>query len=251
MSAGEEKRLAAGDPVGATQQLVYGITHDMGAPLRSVVQFAGMLEQRLDERLDERERYWLQLVRDGGEQAQAMLAALLQYSRLTTEPGPLERIPLRAALDAALDALAERIEAASASIEIAAGLPEITSYPRHWQLLFHSLLDNALKFQAKDGKQLPNVQINCARNGNRLVLTVDDNGIGVAEAQWPVITTPFKRLHAEQDYPGLGMGLAYCERIAQLHAGRLEPCHSRLGGFAIRFSASYPEEAAQGDGDER
>ena len=229
------------DPAAATQKLVYGITHDMGAPLRSVVQFAGMLEKRLGDRLDERESYWLKLILDGGEKAQAMLDALLRYSRLTTEPGSRERFPLRAVLDDTLETLAERIESASARVEIVGELPEITSHARHWQVLFYNLLDNALKFRLKNLEQPPIIQVNCEVDGDRLRLVIADNGIGVRPEQRDLITVPFKRLHAEQDYPGLGMGLAYCERIAQLHDGRLDPADSPLGGLAICFDASYPE----------
>ena len=231
----------AADPVAATQKLVYGITHDMGAPLRSVVQFAGMLEQRLGGRLDERERYWLQLILDGGEKAQAMLDALLQYSRLTTDPGPRERLSPRALLDQTLAALGERIAATSAAIEIAGDWPEITSHAWHWQVLLYQLLDNALRFQSGGDDHKPKIRIGCELEGDRLCLVVGDNGIGVRPEQRDLITTPFKRLHAEQDYPGLGMGLAYCERIAQLHGGMLEPADSSLGGLTMQFSASYPD----------
>jgi len=62
---------------------------------------------------------------------------------------------------------------------------------------------------------------------------VEDNGIGVTENLWPVLTTPFKRMQSDTDYPGIGMGLTYCDRIAELNGTDLTFGLSALGGLAV------------------
>ena len=53
------------------------------------------------------------------------------------------------------------------------------------------------------------------------MITVQDNGIGFDPEDAKQIFSPFKRLHAEQDYPGSGVGLAICRRIVERHGGRI------------------------------
>ncbi len=65
------------DIYGSEQELVHGISHDMGAPIRSVVQFSQLLQNRLGERLDEKETYWLRLINESGLKVQKMIDAML------------------------------------------------------------------------------------------------------------------------------------------------------------------------------
>ena len=62
--------------------LIDAISHDMGAPLRAVVQFSRLLIEDVSDRLDDEQQHWLQLINENGDKAQAMLSALQRYSKL-------------------------------------------------------------------------------------------------------------------------------------------------------------------------
>lgn len=218
------------------QKLVYGISHDMSAPLRAVVQFSELLKNRLGDRLDEKESYWLQLIEESGCHAQKMIEALLRYSRLSTHRQPDTNFFLQSVLQTAIAEFNDDIQKKSAHIEIKGDWPELTACKERWQLLFSCLIENALLYQSKNEKHRPHIIISYKQMAGQHRVSIEDNGIGVAQNMWPVLTTPFKRMQSEKDYPGMGMGLTYCERIAQLHGGTLEFAQSSLNGLAVIYT---------------
>lgn len=218
------------------QKIVYGISHDMSAPLRAVVQFSQLLKNRLSDRLDEKETYWLQLIEENGSHAQKMIEALLTYSRLSTENLPEESFLLQDVLHRSLSKLDAQITEQSANIVVEGDWPGVLGCEQHWFKLFSEVLRNALLYQPKEINHKPQVTIRCEQSPGQVLVCIEDNGIGVKNTMLDVITTPFKRLHAEQDYPGIGMGLSYCERIAELLGGQLEIVTSASGGLAVTYS---------------
>ncbi len=229
------KKHASSDQGADIQKLVYGISHDMSAPLRAVVQLSQMLKIRLGDKLDEKENYWLQLIEDSGCHAQKMIEALLVYSRLSTHRQPDTKFSLQQTLEQALTGLNSQIKEKSANIQITGDWPEFTGCEEQWLQLFTCLLQNSLLYQPNDADHTPQIIICCQINAEQLRISIEDNGIGVKENLWPVLTTPFKRMQSEKDYPGIGMGLTYSERIAKLHGGSLSIGPSSLGGIAVIY----------------
>ena len=106
-------------------------------------------------------------------------------------------------------------------------LPTVTADPMQMRQLFQNLIGNALKFHRPGvppvirirGKRLPDAESRTLGGG--LQVTVDDNGIGFEEQHLDRIFAPFQRLHGRDAYPGTGMGLAICRRIAERHGGTI------------------------------
>lgn len=224
------------------QRLVYGISHDMGAPLRSVVRFAELLRQRLGERLDEKEQYWLTLLTEGGSQAQAMVDGLLQYSRLQTHQQEHSPFSLAQMLELVVTTQRRETGRSDADIICTGEWPTLTGNPHHWRVLLTALVNNALLYQplpvADVALAEPRVLIDASVSAGELTLQIDDNGIGVSTSYLADISRPFMRAVNRQEYPGLGMGLSYCERIAQLSNGRLGFGHSPLGGLRVIYQVA-------------
>ena len=237
MRSSNESHVESKDPM---QQLVYGISHDMGAPLRAVVQFSQLLEKRLDSRLDEKERYWLQLVQENGEKGQAMIEALLRYSRLNN-PHKNVNLLLDDVVHSTIETCVRKCPlseyACARDIKIISTLPEIQGCKDHWYLFFNCIISNALLYQpVKSENHTLKVRIHSEAKNGQTHITIEDNGIGVPESQRSDLTRPFMRGQSKEDYPGIGMGLCYCERIAQLHGGRLHFSDSQLGGLRVIYS---------------
>lgn len=219
----------------SVQKMVYGISHDMGAPLRAVVQFSQMLKNRVGDKLSEKENYWLQLIEESGCHAQKMIEALLIYSRLTTHRPADSQFSLSQPLKQALADLNNIIESKSAIIEISGDWPEYTGCEEQWVMYFNYIIHNAVHYQPKDTEHVPQISIQCLQTNKKIRISIDDNGIGVKENLFDVITTPFKRMQSEKDYSGTGMGLSYCDQIAELHGGEIRFEQSSLGGLSVIY----------------
>ena len=76
-----------------------------------------------------------------------------------------------------------------------------------------------MKFHAPDAA--PTVRVTARRTVGGCVLTVADDGIGIAEGDQERIFAMFTRLHVRDEYSGTGIGLAICRRIAERHGGRI------------------------------
>lgn len=82
------------------------------------------------------------------------------------------------------------------------------------------------------------IQLSFERIGNNLMLYVDDDGIGIPEADRDRIFEPFERMDRSRNRNsgGYGLGLSICREIATLHKGRIDISESPLGGARIIIS---------------
>ncbi len=215
------------------QKLMYGLSHDMGAPLRAMVQLSELLGQRAQEKLSEKERYWLDLIRENGSHAQSMLEGVLAYSRLSTRCSADKPLNLEQLIETALQRHQSLIEHRQANVDRHIEEAEIIACEEHWTTLIDQLLHNALLYQAKDNDT--RIAIHIAQKDGDILCTIEDNGIGVKDQQLQQLGAPFKRFQTQRDYPGVGMGLSLCERIAQLNNGSMRYQLGSLGGLAVSY----------------
>lgn len=147
---------------------------------------------------------------------QALLDALLHYSRVTRADQPFERVALDAALDSALGTLAIRIEETHAAI-LRTPLPVVHGNPLQMVQLFQNLVGNAIKFA---GPRAPKIIIGGEREGDDVAIWIRDEGLGFPPKFADRIFKVFRRLR--RDVAGTGIGLAICKKIVERHGGRIE-----------------------------
>jgi len=213
------------------EKIIYGMSHDMGAPLRSIVQFSKLLLRSLEGKLSEKEAYWFQLILDNGQQAQAMIDALIQLSRIKPDKETVAPFNVAEMVAAATSLLNTQIEESSAKIECAGDACEWEGNATQLRQCVYELVRNALIFQPENN--VPQVHIHWQYRNGALTICVEDNGIGAREDQREKMVYPFQRLNGVTLYPGLGMGLAVCNRIVQNHGGEIHFRDSNLGGLAV------------------
>jgi signal transduction histidine kinase len=214
------------------EQFAYVASHDLSAPLRAVAGFSQLLGVRYRGRLDSDADEFIRHMQDGVDRMQRIIDDLLAYSRVDRSGLQAERIDLDAILEEVLHSLgpdiAERdAEVTSDPLGMACGEPGQLSQ------VLQNLVANGIKFTAPGVR--PAVHVSTERADGRVRVHVRDNGIGVDPDHIEQIFKMFQRLHASQDYPGTGIGLAIANKIVDRHGGEITLTPADGGGTVFTF----------------
>ena len=202
------------------------VAHDLREPVTAIAHLVTLLERRADAPPDPA---LLKLMRASTERARGLIDGVLAYARageLQAEP-----VALATLMDEVAEDLRMRLEEASAIIEVGP-LPEVRGDARQLRRLLQNLVANAVKFRGDDP---PRVTVSAREGAEHWVVTVADNGTGVAAADQGRIFGMFARAH--RDHDGTGIGLAVCRRVVEAHGGRIwVESPSNGGGSAFSFT---------------
>jgi signal transduction histidine kinase len=228
------------------EQFAYIASHDLQEPLRKVASFCQLLEQRYGDKLDDRARQYIDFAVDGAKRMQILINDLLAFSRVGRISDVQVLVPLDQTLDSAIAALAAKIEECGATIERPARLPEVMGDPTLLTMLWQNLIGNALKFQVAGRAPVVRITVSAQPDGP-WSLCVEDNGIGIAPEFAEKIFVIFQRLHGRDAYPGTGIGLAICKRIAEYHGGdiTLDTSYAEGARFCFTLPRTEPAEPGQ------
>ena len=199
----------------------YIASHDLREPMRKISAFGQLLQESLKGKLDEDEEENFAFMIDGATRMQQMIDALLSYSRVTTLAKPAKRMDLNKVIgDLKSVELAVLLEETGGTIHVPEPLPAVPADPSQVHQLLQNLIGNGLKFH-REGIA-PEITVRSRRvNGNMVQVEVEDNGIGIEEANYEKIFGMFQRLHSREDYGGTGIGLAVCKKIVERHGGSI------------------------------
>ncbi|MGW4326879.1 sensor histidine kinase [Nocardia sp. NPDC004573] len=203
------------------EQFAYVASHDLQEPLRKVASFCQLLEKRYGDKLDERGKQYIDFAVDGAKRMQGLINDLLTFSRVGRITDRTEPTGLGQSLDKALTNLSAAIDDSTTRVLRPDELPEIVGDPTLLTMLWQNLIGNAIKFHAPD--RAPEIEITCepAEEGDGWLLSVSDNGIGIAPEFAEKVFVIFQRLHNREEYSGTGIGLALCKKIVEYHGGRI------------------------------
>jgi PAS domain S-box-containing protein len=200
------------------QDFAYTASHDLSEPLRMVASYLGLLERRTAGGLDDKGREYLRQATDGAVRMRHLIDDLLLYSRVANEEPRREQVDLRELVDGVLNVLGPAIEERAARVEVGA-LPILEAEPTQLAQLLQNLIGNAVKFHPAG--VTPVVRVAARRTIGGCVVSVSDDGIGIADDDQERIFAMFTRLHGREEFAGTGIGLAICRRIAERHGGRI------------------------------
>ncbi len=198
-------------------QFAYIASHDLREPLRTVSNYIEVLSEDHGDRLPADGQEYLATIHRATERMEALIDTLLLYSRIGRSEDAV-RVPLRQSVTEALENLALRVEESNAKITLG-DLPSVEGYPVALRQLFQNLLANALKFHQPG--QPPRVEIRGECMRNRVRVYIKDHGIGMNKADQEKVFELFTRLENSQIQEGEGIGLAFCQKIVQLHQGTI------------------------------
>ncbi|GAA0235984.1 ATP-binding protein [Cryptosporangium japonicum] len=213
------------------------VAHDLLNPLTTVEGWTEALADTLGDHPEARD--CITRIRRGSTRMRHLINDLLAYA--TARDGALT--PTRVSL---ADLVAEIASARADQATAAAALPprftvgaldDVEADPVLIRQLLENLLGNAVKYTAPG--VVPHVEVTTDRVGDRVRLTISDNGIGVPPGQHEAIFGNFHRAHRDAGYTGTGLGLAICARIVERHGGTIA-ASDNPGGVGTRFVLTLP-----------
>lgn len=199
------------------EEFAYITSHDLQEPLRTVANYASLFINKHGEVLGEQGRISINFITDAILRMQELIKGILDYSQLGRD-SEKESIDCQELLKTVLKDMSATIDQHKAKI-VLHKLPHIIGGQRELRLLFQNLISNAIKFRKENTN--PVITISAERKNNFWQFSINDNGIGISTEHGHKIFRIFQRLHKRTEYNGLGIGLAHCKKIVELHNGEI------------------------------
>ncbi|MDI1447009.1 PAS domain S-box protein [Polyangium sp. 6x1] len=234
----DERTRALSEANAELEAFSYTIAHDLRAPLRNMHSLADALAEDYAEDLPPEAREYTERIVAAAVRMDDLIKDLLAYARLTREAIRLQPLDLDDVLTDVLGQMRPEIRERGAEVKVAWPLGWVVAHRPTLGQVMTNLLGNAIKFVAA-GKN-PLVRVCSEDRGERVRLWVADNGIGVEPEHRERIFRVFERLHAQEAYPGTGIGLAIVRKGAERMRGSCG-VEARPGGGS-RFWIELPKQ---------
>jgi len=205
------------------RDFVANVSHELRTPLSI---FRGYLETLLDDPHQPPGELLriLEVMERHSDRLSALVEDVLSLARLESPAAELElsEISLPEFFQEVLRDWQARFEAKQLRLElhVPTDLPKIEVDENRLQEIIYNLLDNAIKYSRPEG----HVSLHASRNGDRVRISVSDQGIGILPEALPRIFERFYRADKarSRELGGTGLGLSIVKHIAQLHGGTAE-----------------------------
>ncbi len=205
-------------------QFAFIASHDLQEPLRKIKQFGNTLQHKLHGNLDADTQDSFERMINAVDWMQKMIQDLLELSWVNTLGNPFVDVDLSQVAAEVVSDLETLIHRTKGQV-IISFLPVIQADPIQIHEVLQNIIGNALKFHQPDTPPVVKVSSEILKEGTQAVqkvlIRVEDNGIGFEEALFEQTLQPFRRLHGRNEYEGTGFGLAIVKKIIDRHQGEI------------------------------
>ncbi len=226
-------------------EFLANMSHELRTPLNAVIGFSEVLQDQLFGDLNDKQAEYVADIHSSGRHLLALINDILDLSKI--EAGRME-------LQVSDFALSEVLQNSSAlsreranrlgvslALEVEPSIGVITADERMLKQVLFNLLTNALKFTARGG----HVNVTARGDGDGVVVSVRDDGVGIAEADQARIFEEFQQVGTSNWQEGTGLGLALSRRLVELHGGllRVESESGKGSTFTFNLPRTQSSEA--------
>lgn len=219
----------------------FSVSHDLRAPVRTIIGFAKILETDHGEMLSTDAKRVLDRIVASGYQMGQLINDLLNFSKLGRKEVQMQAVDMQLLTERALAEIEQELQH-HAKITIGE-LPTIYADPSLMMHVLKNLIGNALKYSRKVAN--PAVAVSAQVEGSQIVFCIKDNGAGFDMRFVSKLFTVFQRLHTASEFEGTGVGLAIVSRIIARHHGKVwaESEVDKGATFYFSIPAKGPAEA--------
>jgi len=230
-------------------QFLANMSHELRTPMNAILGFTKLVMRRSKDVLPEKQYNNLGKVRVSGEHLLALINNILDLSKI--EAGRMEVNPAWFDLRRLVDLCVKTVEplikpGVELRSEIGPEVGEVYGDEVKVKQILINLLSNAAKFTVEGS-----VTLAVALDGDQVVASVRDTGIGIAEDKLEKVFEEFSQADGSttREYGGTGLGLTICRRLADLMGGDIavESAVGEGSTFSVRFPARHgdaPERPA-------
>lgn len=215
------------------ESFAYAVSHDLRAPLRAMGGFGKLLLEEHGAALRGEAREFLDHIIIGSRQMGELIDGLLRLSRCTRGGVCREEVDLSAMAGRILNGLAKSGPDRKVTWTVEPGLSARCD-ARMIEVVLGNLLENAWKYTA--GTPESRIRFHGRQDDGSQFFCVEDNGAGFDMKHATRLFQPFQRLHRQEEFPGIGIGLATVRRIVHRHGGTIHAVSEPGRGAAFSFN---------------
>ncbi|HKW83214.1 MAG TPA: ATP-binding protein [Burkholderiaceae bacterium] len=222
----------------ARTEFLSRLSHELRTPLNAILGLAQVIEMDPGEPLRPRQAMRMKLLLESGWQLLHLVDDVLDITAIDSGFVTVRSAPtdLRSVVDTSLSLVEPERQAFEIEVrnEVPEQLEPVLADPRRLQQVLVNLFSNACKYNRRGGR----LTIGCRDLGLHVCLDIQDEGVGLSEAELAELFQPFKRLAKTTDVPGTGLGLTVVKMLVGQMDGTVEVT-SELGR-GTRFTVCLP-----------
>lgn len=229
----------------AKDHFLAALSHELRTPLSPVVMGIAAMEE--DARLPPSMLSDVAMMRRNIDLEVKLIDDLLDMSRVATGKLRLNLAPVGVhdLLGHVFEICADDLESKHLALAVDLGAEDdhVIADPARLQQVFWNLLKNAVKFTSPNGK----ISVRTLTPGEgRLAVEVRDSGVGISAGELPKVFEAFEQGDLKTGgQSGLGLGLAICKALVELHGGTIHAASDGTGQgacFTVELATARPEE---------
>ncbi|MHB8578555.1 MAG: PAS domain-containing protein [Ignavibacteriaceae bacterium] len=201
------------------ESFVYSVSHDLRAPLRSIMGFSEIISKRNKNKLNEEGLEYFGYILEASKNMANLIEDLLRFSRLAKGIIEKKSIDLNEIMNSVLKNLEQDIIVQNAIIEFPDNLPIIKAESTLLGQILTNLINNAIIYHRKGIS--PEVKLSVEENEENTIIKINDNGQGIPKEHHEKIFNIFQRLHSNDENSGTGIGLAIVKKAVTALGGRV------------------------------
>lgn len=215
----------------ARESMLANVSHELRSPLSVISAWAEMLYEEALGPMSDEARDAAANILSSAEHLTHLVNLLLTFQRLDRDTLQTATVGVRTWLNEALSAWQPIFERAEVelTLDVSSGVGALRGSEPYLQQVLNNLLDNARKFTPPGG----HVRVSARRDAGDVVVSVADDGIGVAPDKLAGLFERFYQVDAGEtrQYGGMGLGLSVSQEIVERHRGRIwaESCGEGQG----------------------
>lgn len=220
------------------EQYAHAASHDLKQPIRTINSFAQLLDRHLKTNGidDPVSAEYLDFILKSSKNMGDLVEDLLEFGKISSAKNEqFKLVELIDIVELVKNEFLKEMRDEKIILTVA-HLPELNLIPVKMKQLLRNIFGNAIKFRKENQPLL--INISATEKESCWEIRISDNGIGIEEQYIEKIFEPFRRLHSKEQFEGSGLGLATCQKIVNLHHGKIWAESKKGIGTTIIFTLS-------------